>query len=579
MPTKSRNLFSQLSDIEEQLNNFSFEELTSEEASELKMTFQSFKNNLENKFFGGKSNKAESQATKKSESSDEANLIAKVSHEIRTPLNGIIGFTDLLKESSLTKKQTDHVDAIQSASQTLMQIINELLEYSKLSAGLNELTSIEFNFHKLVNDVSYLCKTLIVDKSIDFEVRMDSAIPKILVGDPSKLSQILLNLIGNSIKFVERGSIKLTIIQVGLSSNDVQLEFDVTDTGIGISKDGLENIFESFKQAETDTYSKYGGTGLGLSIVKQIVEKLNGEIDVVSTLGVGSTFRFTLPYQKSNNNTAIVEEVTPYKGQEELLEGMRVLVFEDNHLNQRLIKHRLENWKCEVFLTDKAIYGLNVLKNHKIDVVLMDLRMPVMDGFEITKQIRSSKDDRIKNVPIIALTADFSIHDQKKCDAHGINDFILKPYSPDELIHKLLANKEIENFQSPSNIVTTNTQVEEGDSIVDLDIVYEDCMGEMDLLEELVGLFKENALEFIGKVKIGIKNEDFVAIKFAAHKIKTGLKMMKTRALSDFVENIHKNSETIKNMVEIENLFNCFIKEYSLVELAIDVEVEKLKRK
>lgn len=309
MPIKSKNLFTYLSDLEVELSNFSFDELTSEEASELKKTYLAFKNDLEKKFFGEKSSFSKKKITNdesvKANNVNETMLIANVSHEIRTPLNGIIGFADLLKESDLTKDQTNHVNAIQSASHTLMSIIAELLDYSKLSAGLSHFESIDFNFHKLINDVTYLCKTLIVNKDVALEVRMDKAIPKNLKGDPSKLSQVLLNLIGNAIKFVEKGSIQLQITQVGLNNKEVFLEFDVTDTGIGMSENSLEHIFDSFKQAEADTYSKYGGTGLGLNIVKQIIEHLNGEISVSCSLGKGSSFKIILPYKKGNGKNIL----------------------------------------------------------------------------------------------------------------------------------------------------------------------------------------------------------------------------------------------------------------------------------
>ncbi|PCJ97162.1 MAG: hypothetical protein COA50_05855 [Flavobacteriaceae bacterium] len=586
MEIKPNNLFAYLSNLETELSSFSFDELTLNEATELKESYQIFKNDLEKKFFGEKSDlgkkKIATSATENDVNVSETMLIAKVSHEIRTPLNGIVGFADLLKESELTSTQTDHVNAIQSASHTLMRIINELLEYSKLSTGLSHFESIDFDFHKLVNDVTYLCKTLIVNKDVELIVKMDKAIPKALVGDPSKLSQVLLNLIGNAIKFVEKGSIQVQITMVGLTNDEIQLEFDVTDTGIGMSENSLEHIFESFKQAEPDTYSKYGGTGLGLNIVKQIIEKLDGEISVSSSLGKGSTFKFTLPYKKGTE-VSLLNGIDKNNNHEELVKGMQILVFEDNTLNQRLIEQRLKKWKCNVFITDKIIYGLNVLKNNRIDVVLMDLKMPEMDGYAVTEKIRSSKDLSISQVPIIALTADFNIKDKEKCNTYGINDFILKPYNTDELLDKLIRNSNYTNGSNsnipvPVRIPLIETTKEEKPK-VNLDNVYTECMEEMEILQELVGLFTQNALEFIGKVKIGIVDEDFNAIKFSAHKIKAGLKMMETFGLCTIVEEIHSNCETTQNIKVIENLYHDFLNEYPKVEKAIGSEVERLKKK
>lgn len=586
MSTKFKNVFNCLLDLEDELSNFSFEKLTAEQAKDLKDTFKTFKDDLEHKFFGGETSSINDTILFKEEVKDknsvnEKMLIANVSHELRTPLNGIIGFADLLRESTLTNEQVEHVNAIQSASSNLMQIISELLEYSKLSASLHSFESVDFNFKKLINDITYLCKALIANKEIELTVRLDSSIPRILKGDPSKLSQVLLNLIGNAIKFVEKGKIQLQITQVGLNNEEVLLEFDVVDTGIGMSQNNLKHIFEPFKQAESSIHSKYGGTGLGLNIVKQIIESLNGKINVSSSLGKGSTFRFLLPYKKGDENHVATEEVVAVsKNDESLVKNMQILVFEDDILNQRLIEQRLNKWKCNVFVTDKAIYGLNILKNNKIDMVLMDLKMPEMDGYQITEKIRTHVNVDIKNIPIVAITADLSINDKEKCNKYGINDFILKPYSSDELLGKLIKNKN--NTTAKNNNDSNEVKPSYGKEYnkhfkVNLDNVYHECMEEMEMLEQLVSLFKLNTLEFIGKVKLGIKGKDYKAIKFSSHKIKAGLKMMETFSLSQIVEQIHNNCED-KDILEIEKLYNDFLEEYPVVEIALDKEIERLKQ-
>ena len=268
---KSNELLTYLSDLESKLNSFSFEELTSEEATRLKESFQIFKQNLEQKAVPVKPeikisksiSTSKSRFNKKAKNlnaTDQELLIAKVSHEIRTPLNGIIGFTELLAEDNLNERQAVHVKAIQSASNSLLTIINELLEYSKLSSGSSHFENVEFNFSALIKDVSYLCQTLIVNPQVTFNVSISKDIPQILVGDPSKLSQILLNLIGNAIKFVSEGSISLAIDVISKDEESVLLHFKVEDTGIGISENNLNNIFDYYKQAEVDTQKNYGGT-------------------------------------------------------------------------------------------------------------------------------------------------------------------------------------------------------------------------------------------------------------------------------------------------------------------------------
>lgn len=598
---KSKDLTYHLSDLESKLSNLSFEKLTTEEAAQLKKTFNSLKNSLEEKLIGTVSSNTssaysnveaeEERNTKKDTAIQTPNkfldntvehLVAKVSHEIRTPLNGIIGFTDLLKESELSEEQKQHVSAIQSASYNLMDIINELLEYSKLSAGLEHFESVNFNFYSLVRDVMFLCNTLIIDKEVKLEVDMDTKIPEMLVGDPSKLSQILLNLIGNAIKFVNKGDIYLKITALRQSNTDIVLDFKIIDTGIGISEEHLEHIFDAFRQADNDTFKKYGGSGLGLNIVKQIIENLNGNIYVSSTLGVGTTFNFELPFIVGTKMSKEKDEQhnVNIKNRKDLVKDMQILVFEDNLLNQKLIEKRLISWGCIVHITDNALYGLNILENNKIDLVFMDLRMPVMDGFEVTRKIRSSKNTYISQIPIIALTADFTIKDKEQCQDNGINDYILKPYSPDELLLKLTSNrtemkmmdKKVPKIENKSSEIIEGTAPK-----IDLKLILEECMGELDLLEELISLYKQNALEFIGNVKHHLQLADYENIQFAAHKMKSGLAMMQTFSLHSIVVEMHKTCITDKDHKHLEFLYNCFLEEYPVVEDAIEKEMKKLK--
>ena len=502
-------------------------------------------------------------------------LIAKVSHEIRTPLNGIIGFTDLLREDGLSKRQLSKINAIQSASNSLMEIINELLDYSKLSSGLESFESNNFHFQNVVNDVVYLCNTLITRKEVKLKTKIDSNIPKILLGDPSKLSQVLINLLGNSIKFVEKGEISLNIKIKKRDQGNIRLEFMIKDTGIGISENNLKHIFDPFKQADQSTYAHYGGSGLGLSIVKQIIERSKGEITVSSELGVGTTFRFSLPYEIGKDKDMVKRDVSTFSLDEGIkqLKNMKILVFEDNSLNQKLIETRLKSWGCETFITANAFSGIDILENHAIDIVLMDLRMPGMNGFEVTDLIRQNDNQNIKQVPVIALTADFTAQNREQCEAHGINDFILKPYSPEELLSKLINNSVSESgslIESTSKLVCGDTPK------IDLASLLDDCMGEYELLENLISLFKQNAIEFIGACCVHLKNKDYEGIGFASHKIKSGLAMLKTNSLLSIVEKMHDFGKKGTGLDELEKLYTAFIIEYSIIEKVIDVEMEKL---
>ena len=570
------------------LNDYSFEELTSDEGFHLKNSFNSFKKcldsmlfkpsinaNLEN--YASVSNQALlSKGLKESKTTANSTLlIAKVSHEIRTPLNGIIGFTDLLREDGLTKKQLSKINAIQSASNSLMEIINELLDYSKLSSGLGSFENNNFQFQNVVNDVVYLCDTLITRKDVKLKTEIDPNIPKVLLGNPSKLSQVLINLLGNSIKFVEKGEISLNIKIKKRDRNSIYLEFMIKDTGIGISENNLKYIFDPFKQAEQDTFVNYGGSGLGLSIVKQIIERSKGQITVSSALGVGTTFKFFLPYEIGKDKDMVKKEESSFSLDEGIkqVKNMGILVFEDNSLNQKLIETRLKSWGCKTFITDDPYTGIAILENHVIDIVLMDLRMPKMNGFEVTDLIRQNDNQNIKQVPVIALTADFTAQNREQCEAHGLNDSILKPYSPEELLSKLINNSVSDSsslFESTSKLVCGDRPK------IDLKSLLDDCMGEYELLENLISLFKQNAIEFIGACCIHLKNKDYEGIGFASHKIKSGLAMLKTNSLLSIVEKMHDLGKNGTGLDELEKLYTAFIIEYSIIEKAIDVEMEKL---
>ena len=595
---KATKILSYLSHLESELKTFSYEELNSDEGSELKRTFESFKTILEEKLFNPSSSMVpkdrdayEDRVTLQKKISKQkvrpkaTQLIARVSHEIRTPLNGIIGFSDLLKDDKLTSKQLEKVEAIQNASESLMEIINELLEYSKLSEGIEVIEHIDFNFQSVLDNVEYLCNTLITKKDVALRLELEPGIPKILKGDPSKLSQILLNLLGNSIKFVEKGEIKLLITLKSQRNNKVTLAFEVSDTGIGIAQEHLSHIFDSFKQVGEDTFAKYGGSGLGLSIVKQIVELLEGNITVSSELGKGTTFNFEIPYEKGIESKVIqrFSDTSTLALALEKVKGMRIVVFEDNPLNQQLIEQRLKHWGCKVFITDNGKNGLHHIAENKVDLVLMDLRMPGMDGYTITKRIRANSNTNVNTIPVIAISADFTLSEKENGEAIGFNDFILKPFNPEDLLLKIVNICHHDDVSIPNEFSKTTTMqsTDRTTPTASLRTMQEECMGDHGFLKELVRLFKQNILEFIGAYSVHMKNADWEHLTLAAHKIKAGVALVEANTLLGMVKNIHALAKTnpASNVIVLENLKVSFIKEYELVEKAIDIEMETLEKR
>lgn len=575
---KPENILSQLKDLETSLAHFSFEELSSEEAQDLRNTFDSFRDKLERKVFGEPqvAVKAMKQGTSLPDGiEDQLRFIATVSHELRTPLNGIMGFTDLLQESQLSREQLGQVHAIKCASQGLMNIINELLEYSKLSAGLEHFEKVDFNIQSLVKEVTYLCDTLIIDKHISFHSSIDQNIPSMLNGDPSKLTQVLLNLLGNSIKFVNQGNISLHIGLKEKQYDQFTLEFTVTDTGIGISENDLKHIFTAFRQAGDDLQMRYSGTGLGLNIVKQIIEQMGGGITVESEVNVGTTFTFTLPFGLGKR----VRKKEKGGINAGALKGMRILVFEDNPLNQKMIEQRLRSWGCVPYITDNARYGIQLLEDKFVDLVLMDLCMPVMDGFKISKIIRQHGSEKVKQVPIIALSADYTAKDRAACEEVGMNDFVLKPFRAEELIDKILRHTGKQPDAGSEHATNRDITDSTSNEFIDLGPLLEDCMGQLDMLEDLINLYQQNALEFIGMVKVHIEHRDFDAIAKCCHKIKCGLKMFQTKGLQELAEQIHRSARTEEDLEHLTNLLECFTEEYPKVDKALTKALTDLKNK
>ncbi|SIR19276.1 ATP-binding protein [Maribacter ulvicola] len=583
--SKTKDLLGQLSQLESTVSAFSFEELNADQANELKSSFNSFRTSLEKHIYTPNmdeivANKMEVTATNQQDIS-EKQFITQVSHEIRTPLNSIIGFANLLKEEKLTKGQHKKVDAIQFASNTLLKLINEVLDYAKISSGNSKFESVDFNLHSLLKDVMFLCETLVLDRKIELLIEIDENVPKIITGDPSKLSQILLNLLGNSVKFVERGFIKLEVFTKQRNDNAFLLEFSVADTGIGIPKEKMDTIFNGYIQAADDTCKKYGGTGLGLTITKEIINKLKGNIEIDSTVSKGTTVRFRLPYLQGNIATLPNKSIKKAKHnfKTELLAGTEILVFEDNKMNECLIVEQLTKWGCTVHVDTDLDKGLYVLSTKKIDLILMDLKMPGQNGFEVSRAIRSHKNAKVNSVPIIAFSADFTQQDSEKCKEIGINDFLLKPYTLEDLQTTLLKNKENKIEQTEFLSILQKPMIEPKETtVVDLNLLLKDCFGEIDMLSQLVKLFKINAIEFIGNVKIHLKSGNLKEIGLSAHKLKAGFAMIKAEGMRKLIVELEHSCKA-NELEKVKELYEVFLNDYPLLEDNLSKELEIMKKK
>lgn len=369
-------------------------------------------------------------------------FLANTSHEIRTPLNAIMGFTGLLLKTSLTEKQLEQLEYIKSAGANLLVIINDILDFSKIEAGKLTIERISFDLRHFLNTCIRTLAVKSEEKNIDLEYNIDSDIPDYLVGDPTRLNQIITNLVGNSVKFTpENGQITVDIELQDKYENSVKLLFKVTDTGIGIDKEKLENIFDSFTQAESSTTRKYGGTGLGLSIVKKLVELQEGTISVESKLNKGTCFFFELTFEIGNADD--IDDSSQYDTH--LYDchpsNISILLVEDNFVNRQLAADTLDTWETDknisVDYAENGKQAVEMAEAKKYNIILMDYQMPVMDGYRATGIIRGNKAGLNAETPIVAMTANAAENEREKCLDIGMQDYITKPFNPDELYYKI----------------------------------------------------------------------------------------------------------------------------------------------
>jgi PAS domain S-box-containing protein len=360
-------------------------------------------------------------------------FLSNMSHEIRTPLNSIIGFTNVVLKTELTEKQKEYLNAIKLSSDSLIVLINDILDLAKVDSGKMTFEKTPFKLCESIDSVLYLFQTKLAEKELELVKDFDTTIPKVLVGDPVRLHQIIMNLVSNAIKFTSHGKITVSAKLIDETADKAGLEIKVSDTGIGIPEAKLKTVFSAFQQATTDTARLYGGTGLGLAIVKQLIEAQGGKISVNSEEGKGTTFSFQLNFGKTEET--IKDNKQDHKITDEKIGNIKVLVSEDIKFNQLLMKTLLEGYGFDLEIAENGKVAIDKLKKDHFDLVLMDLQMPVMDGFAATEYIRK---DMHSDIPIIALTADVTTVDVEKCKSAGMNDYISKPVDEKILYNKIV---------------------------------------------------------------------------------------------------------------------------------------------
>ena len=555
MADNSKELLEQLHDLEKGLSQFSFQSLTTEEAQRLKLEFNSFGHQLKGHLWGNDS----SQHEKDQKPGQSWKLLAEVGHEIRTPLAGIVNMTDLLNESSISEEQSQWVVGIHKAAQSLLNLSSEILELSSIGANQSPRKNFEFNLPALINDQVFLCNTLLLDKDIKLNCSIDPQVPTYLTGDSSSLSQILLNILGNAIKYIEKGKIDFSV-QVVEQKNDLcYLNFSVTDTGIGIADQELERIFDHYSRAD----HQREGKGLGLAIVKELVEQMGGCLGVESTIGIGTSFSVILPFGQEGQPLDKSKKMDLPKQKETVeqdrrLQDSRILVIEDDSLHQRWLEHRLKGAGALISLASSAEEASSILESKEFDLVLVDCKLPGQSGWQFIEK------EQYRRLRFVLSSAQWSPEDQQFALQKGIEYTLEKPFSGDQMIEML--SRALKG--QPSSAQTR---------LVDLQGLLTECQGSTQLLEELIQLFKQNILEFIGKTRVHLQSGNTQGVSFAAHKVKSSLRMIQAENLFCLCDDLDEGARGNAPLRALNALYHSFLDAYPATERAIEWELTQLR--
>ncbi len=488
----------------------------------------------------------------------EEQFLAQMSHEIRTAMNGIIGLTNVMMQSSISGEQRQFLNLIKQSTDNLLVIINDILDLSKIKSGKMQFETVPVQLKVLFENIYSIILSKLGAREVHLKMDFDEQIPLQLDTDPTRINQMLLNLIGNAIKFTERGQITYSAKLLGRDEETARILIEVADTGIGIDENSLTAIFDSYKQAEAATTRKYGGTGLGLPIVKQLVELMGGHISVRSQVNKGTTFSIELPLQISREQ--IVAEDSK-KVDIDVPQGIRVLVVDDNYINRLLVAHLLKSKGFEVLEASGGYEALDLLQEEDVDVVLMDISMPDIDGFETTRIIRRSEKAYIRKIPVIAMTA-HGYQDQIK-NAHeaGMNSYIVKPFKPEQLytsiLEQLNVTQAISQIQDFDDVPTqTGSVIEE--KLYDLAFLEDYYNQEPEFINHILKLYIQDTPSMLQEMTTYVQEKNWKQFKALAHKIKTNTMMMGIKGVQEFFKASSAMNSDHEEHAEMHLAFNAF---------------------
>ncbi|MES2514820.1 MAG: CHASE3 domain-containing protein [Bacteroidota bacterium] len=472
-------------------------------------------------------------------------FLANMSHEIRTPMNAILGFTDLLLRKNLPDQEKDYVKTIKTSGENLLRIINDILDVSKIDSGMMTFEKHPISIKEIFCSLNILLSNKALEKKLNLSFECEDKLNFTVLGDPTRLTQIIVNIVGNAIKFTKKGGVEVLAKVKQETTENYEIEFSVKDTGIGIADDKLQFIFERFRQAEVHTTRNYGGTGLGLSIAKQLIELQGGSLDIKSAEGLGSVFSFVLPFQKTNeiyrvdaNHHALIDA--------DQFQHLNILLIEDNPVNIKFIESLFLQYQIKINVAENGRIGVEKVEAGKYDLILMDIEMPEMNGYDATKYIR---EELKSNVPIIAMTAHAMSGEKEKCLQLGMNDYISKPINTELLFEKILTSTSSIKKAIPS----------QNDSLINLEFLSKAVLGNKETMISIIDIFLEQIPEDLLEINAAVVKSDFATIKKRAHRMKSSASILGIDRLTMVLEELEILGQKAQDIGRIAILNNQLI--------------------
>lgn len=512
-------------------------------------------------------------------SKDEAELanksktefLARVSHEIRTPLNAILGFTEQLGQTRLSKKQKEFLNIIDVSSEHLLSLINDILVISKIEAHELSFDLGPFKIKQVIEFVYRALSGKAKDKKLHLTYNIDKNLDRILIGDSFRLRQVLINMLNNAIKFTEKGSVHLSCSQKKETQDEVWIDFNITDTGIGISPDKLELIFEEFRQADNNISKRYGGTGLGLTICKNLIEMQNGSLSVTSKEGSGSSFKFVLPYRKSKEDDIILSDQGVLDG--EKIKGRKIMLVDDDSVNRLLGETILKKTNCDLDLVSNGKEAIEKLKHQLYDVVLLDIHLPDMSGIDIARFIRKSKHGN--STKIIAITAAALRRDIKSYYKVGINDFLIKPFREINLFNKICEVLQIKNPSAVESKAEIILKEELSPKPYDLTELVQMSGNDKAFKVKMLGTFIRNTENAIRNFQKYLQEENWEQIGETAHKILPSYRHLRAEYMVDKLMELKSRTLLFPDYISVPPLLMQTIKDMKNFVHRLQNEIRK----